>query len=279
MTITITNKLGQKTLGKGGYRLVSTEGFTAADYAPYIIDYGLIDGGRFHSSRVPPRKLKMIFSLFGGESENERQNLIGFFNPKLSHTIQVERNGLIMEIDGYVSAFKTEQESIERPITATLEMICPDPFFRDHIPVTSVYAYFSPQISFPMIFKSNGIIAGYSIAENELSVINGGHDQAGFVIDLQCVQGSVKNIRVENRESGEFILFNGSLNEGDRLKISTVNGDKYVTVNGENSISSISRQSSFFGLDVGNNTIVCSSDSSRKCFNINLTFTPRFLGV
>lgn len=279
MTVTIANKLGQIILGKGGFRLESAQGLTAADYSPHIINYGTIDGGRFHSSKIPPRKLKFVFKLFGTDSENTRESLIGFFSPKVPHNISVNRNGITRNIIGYVSLFDTVCESVNRPVTATVEFICPDPFFRDDTPVHSTYSRLSPLIAFPMIFKPGGIAAGYSIPGNELTVINAGHDETGFVIEITCAEGSAEDIRISNEANGHFILFNGTLNEGDKLKISTENGNKFVTLNGENAISFVNRQSSFFPLETGENKITCVCSSGRKCLDMSLSFTPRFLGV
>ena len=67
------------------------------------------------------------------------------------------------------------------------------------------------------------------------------------------------------------------LTEGDVLEVSTVAGDCYIRLNGEDIFDKIDHMSDFFKLSIGDNFLQYSADIGETEMNVYLYYTPKYL--
>ena len=69
------------------------------------------------------------------------------------------------------------------------------------------------------------------------------------------------------------------MQQGDVLLIDTIERHQVITLNGVNCYQKIDRKSEPFQLDVGDNYLEYDADVNYTNLDVNLFYTPKYLGV
>ncbi|MEV2911104.1 hypothetical protein ABNF65_21460 [Paenibacillus larvae] len=125
---------------------------------------------------------------------------------------------------------------------------------------------------FPVRFSKRG---------SERNILNEGDVTAPIRIEFI---GRAINPSVSNETTGEMILINRELSEGDKLIINTAKGKKDVKIiradgTTESTMNYIDLRSTFFGLQPGENTISYKSNDDTQNTRVVLYYTPLYVGV
>lgn len=131
---------------------------------------------------------------------------------------------------------------------------------------------FSFPLSFPKRFAENG---------KNIVIENKGNVATPLVIEFY---GPAENPEVKNVTTGEYIKVLKNLLKGEKLNITTAFGNKKVELVKEdgsvtNAFGYIDLNSTFFGLEVGNNTLEYSADSGEDEAKVEISFKNRFVGI
>jgi hypothetical protein len=265
------------------YKLMEVEGLESSDYDVNITNNSQFDGGIVESKRISSRSIVFSAEYAGkGDLSFERGKLISFFNPKKTGTLIVDCGNSGRKIDYEVESFKIKQANIYDPLSFSVTLICPDPYFEDIDESQKVIAVWSGGLSFefslPLSFKTRNPNKDAVVAEE---VIVGGHVETPLEIEFQ---GPAKNPTVTNGTTREFIRVNQELKENEVLYINTAYGNKNVKIFGRgdpiNAFNYIDLESTFFNLVPGKNIIEYSNTNETLTEQkVSIKYKNKYLGV
>jgi len=137
----------------------------------------------------------------------------------------------------------------------TVRFFCKNPLFLEPLEVQKEFRETLPMIIFPLTIKENLVFS--SLLGTELRINNRGDAKAGVRIE---VFGPVRNPVIENQTTGEKIVLQTNLLEGEKAIITTHFSDKKVVIyrqSGEsfNAFHLISSETVFFSLASGINRV------------------------
>ncbi len=237
------------------------------------------DGSTVTSVKVEPREITITGDIEKNENElTNRDYLIRFFNPKQEGEMYITRNSVDRKIQYRVSSldFTTNKMYDRMQFTLILEST-EEPYFSDAKNKGNFLTLISPQFTFPLAIFPNKIM-GYRRFKPIMPLINDGDKETGIEVIVTAQRGKMDNIKL-TLNNKEYIQVNQTLNQGDKLKINTNPRKKSVTLNGENIINKIDRNSTFFSLKIGKNILKYECDNGGTNVDINVLFYRKYLGV
>lgn len=262
------------------FRIISISGLEGSSYTIHKADSNQ-DGMVVTGKKIEPREIIIKGDIKKNDNENiNRQKIISFFNPKQTGEVIINRNDISRKIQYEVSSppYFTSSNLFDY-MTFEVILECPDPLLSSVNNYGKNIALITPQFAFPLIIPAGkGKIAGYRTYKNEAILNNDGDTETGLEIVFIASRGEVTNPKIE-LSTGEFIEVITQMARGDILKINTNNRKKSITLNGENIINRINRQSSFFNLKVGTSTIKYSSGKGYVNIDVNIYFYKKYIGV
>lgn len=286
--ITCTNNDGMAlTFGSAfsPYLLVDCDGIYEVENNVSISNNTMIDGATYQGMVTNKRNIVITLKEKSNHKEN-RYQLYQLFKPKTKGTFIYEEDGEKRSIDYYVEKINIASETKVR--TATISLICPDPFFEAPSDITLVMAGWKPEFEFLHEFKAEGEELGTRIDEKLKTIDNiSGAEGIGLTISVKAI-GNVINPSVTLVEAGEFIKVGTSgnpfeMNTGDELIITTGTNNKKVKVNRGGLVIDINEyldeRSEFIQLQSGLNTIGYSADSGENNMTVSISYRYKYLGV
>ncbi|MEG2018067.1 MAG: phage tail family protein [Clostridium sp.] len=258
------------------YKLIKIEGIEASDYEIVINNYTQNDGGYINKKRVLPRDISILFDYCNLKNDGvERQNIIKFFNPKSQGILTVNYCGVERYIIYEIESFKEGRVSLHEPLSFNLNLICPDPYFKDIILGETIATFIGGwkfKFKLPFRFKQKG--------EPKKNIFNDGHVETPVEI---IFKGPAVNPSIINHATGEFIKVERTLTTDDTLYITTEFGNKKVEIerNGvrQNAFHYIDLDSTFFQLQPGDNMIEYTTANELEPQSVEIRYRNRYIGV
>lgn len=261
------------------YKLINIEGISSSEYSVDIVNNAQFDGGTVKSKRVESRLITITAEYPSTEdTETRRQNLIRFFNPYLTGKLYVNYSGVKRVINYEVAGFKDSRENLYDPLKFIINLICPNPFFKDEREFSKDMAGKINSITVPFTIPANGMIMSAKVLRQEATIINNGDKDTGLIISFMA-KGEVSNPKIENLTTGKFLRIVVDLMPGDILTINTNKGNKRIELNGKNISQKMDRSSSFIDMQVGENILKYSADKGYTNLNVYPKWTAEFFGV
>lgn len=261
------------------YKLINIEGISSSEYSVDIVNNAQFDGGTVKSKRVESRLITITAEYPSTEdTETRRQNLIRFFNPYLTGKLYVNYSGVKRVINYEVAGFKDSRENLYDPLKFIVNLICPNPFFKDEREFSKNMAGKINSITVPFTIPARGMIMSAKVLRQEATIINNGDKDTGLIISFMA-KGEVSNPKIENLTTGKFLRIVVDLMPGDILTINTNKGTKRIELNGKNISQKMDRSSSFIDMQVGENILKYSADKGYTNLNVYPKWTAEFFGV
>lgn len=261
------------------YKLINIEGISSSEYSVDIVNNAQFDGGTVKSKRVESRLITITAEYPSTEdTETRRQNLIRFFNPYLTGKLYVNYSGVKRVINYEVAGFKDSRENLYDPLKFIINLICPNPFFKDEREFSKNMAGKINSITVPFTIPASGMIMSAKVLRQEATIINNGDKDTGLIISF-IAKGEVSNPKIENLTTGKFLRIVVDLMPGDILTINTNKGNKRIELNGKNISQKMDRSSSFIDMQVGENILKYSADKGYTNLNVYPKWTAEFFGV
>lgn len=281
-TITITNYLGESVKVKLGeteptHGLFITEidglGPVKADINTSTV--AVSDGTVFNSARANERNIVMkIRFMFAQTIEDSRQLTYKYFPLKHLVKVRVETDNRTSEATGYVES--NEPEIFSEKESTKISILCPDPNFYSLRNDRTVFSGVYPKFEFP--FENNSLteklIEMGSIQNKTYETVTyTGDGEVGVTIKIHAL-GSVGTFTIYNINTRESMkisadkisqLTGSSIVKGDDIIISTVKGDKYITLLRDgvltNILNALERGTDWFQLAKGENIFAFVAES------------------
>ena len=290
-SITITNYLGEDLtleLGapdKSGMYIKKIDGLGPPSANINAKELATSDGGVFNSARANARNIVLELGfMFNPSVEDMRQLTYKYFPIKQKLRFRIDTDNRIAEIYGYVES--NEPNIFSNVETTQISIICPDPYFysagRDGTNAT-VFSGVEPAFEFP--FSNESLTAkliemGTIEYSTEKNIYYNGDSEVGVVITIHAI-GNAGDITIYNTGTRETMkisaekiktITGNGIKNGDDIIISTVKGDKYITLlrDGEytNILNALDKDSDWFQLAKGDNIFAYSATSG----SVNLRF-------
>lgn len=260
-------------------KLINIEGISSSEYSVDIVNNAQFDGGSVKSKRVESRLITITAEYSSTEdTETRRQNLIRFLNPYLTGKLYVNYSGVKRVINYEVAGFKDSRENLYDPLKFIINLICPNPFFKDEREFSKNMAGKINSITVPFNIPARGMIMSAKVLRQEATIINNGDKDTGLIISF-IAKGEVSNPKIENLTTGKFLRIVVDLMPGDILTINTNKGTKRIELNGKNISQKMDRSSSFIDMQVGENVLKYSADKGYTNLNVYPKWTAEFFGV
>ena len=301
-TLTIELTCNGKTLKMGPGQdidITAVSGLESSEVEISTSDNALVDGASVDGKKIKPRPIHIEASFRSSKNNPEnRAKVIKFFNPKytgkaLITNMGVSRN-IEYELEGWTFAASKNMDS---KLKILVDLICPDPYMLNVDNFGKNMANISKCFAFPWrVTRSRlknkldypaegrgmllgGMTMGYRTLHKEVALSNDGDVPTGVQIQFIATRGPVTNPKITNTRTGQYMRVNASLKKDDVLLIDTNDRHQVITLNGVNYYQHIDRKSEPFQLEVGDNYLEYDADENYTNLDVNLFYTPKYLGV
>ena len=279
--------------------ITKVSGLESSEIEISTSDNALIDGASVDGKKIKPRVIHIEASFRSNRNNAEnRANIIKFFNPKytgkaLINCMGVSRN-IEYELEGWTFA---QYRNLDNKLGILVDIICPDPYMLNVDNFGKNMANISKCFAFPWRVTTSrlknkleypaeargmllgGMTMGYRTLHKEVALSNDGDVPTGVQIQFIATRGPVTNPKITNTRTGQYMRVNASLKKNDVLLIDTNDRHQVITLNGVNYYQHIDRKSEPFQLEVGDNYLEYDADENYTNLDVNLFYTPKYLGV
>jgi len=242
-----------------------------------MIDLATNDGGRYNSAKVTPRNITMDIIFHDNEAglsiEELRQKSYKYFPIKKQIRFMIETDERVCETYGYVES--NEPVIFGGRAGTSISIICPDPYFYSVNNQNTVFSGTQSLFEFPFSNDSldfNLIDFGEIISIPEQTVYYSGDVDVGVIIYIHAI-GQADGLTIHNITTSGIIkidtvkliaLTGSTIIAGDDITISTVKGEKYVTLlrDGEyiNILNCLDKDVDWLQLSKGDNLLLYTAE-------------------
>lgn len=267
------------------YLLADCDGIYTVSNKVGISDNTMTDGATYQGTVVSKRNIVLTLR----DKENHRLNryqLYQLFPSKTKGTLTYSEDGVDRVIDYYVESI--DIDSVAKVRTATISLICPDPFFKATSDIVLTMAGWDSGFKFIHEFSADGEAFGQRIQERLKTIENNsGAEGIGLKIEIYA-NGAVSNPSITQVETGNTVKVGTTAHpmnmvNGDLLTITTETNNKKVRFTHEGVTTEINEyldeDSEFIQLIAGTNTIGYAADSGDAYMTVTLTYREKYLGV
>lgn len=279
--MTLTNESNQSLdfndVG-GMFKITQVAGLYPADALINTDQAAYIDGGRFNSSKVNMRTINFGFSI-ERDAEEARRQVYRVLQPKRPVRLNYVSDIYDVYIEGYVQSLVVNHFDAKQ--TVTMVMLCPFPYFKNAQEMIEEFSSVVKKFHFPFASteEPKQLIMGEIKAIPDMYIRNGGMIETGLTIELYA-RGPVSGIKVYNYDTREYIGVNFQMIRGDRITITTGQGNKTATLLREgvstNIFNEIMEGSTWLQLPPGGMTMVYSVEAG---LSTNLILTVRHFNL
>lgn len=302
-TLTIELTCNGKTLRMGpgeDIDITAVTGLESSELDISTSDNALVDGASVDGKKIKPRPIHIEASFKSNKNNPEnRANVIKFFNPKytgkaLITNMGVSRN-IEYELEGWTFA---SVRNMDNKLKILVDLLCPDPYMlnvdnygKNMANISALFAFpwrmlsarmTSGKLDYPDKARGmllGGMTMGYRTLHKEVVLANDGDVPTGVQIQFVATRGPVTNPKITNTGTGQYMRVNVAMQQGDILLIDTNDRHQVITLNGVNYYQHIDRKSEPFKLAVGDNYLEYDADENYTNLDVNLFYTPKYLGV
>ena len=271
-------------------------GLESSDIEISKSDNALVDGETVDGLKIKGRPIHIEASFRDLKNNKEnRQNLIKFFNPKYTGKALIEYMGVSRNIEYRLEGWTFKAKaSLDARLAIVVDLYCPDPYMLNIDNFGKNMAAYTPLFAFPWIITSKkvtglkrpysglalgGRAAGYRTLHKEVALSNDGDVPTGVIIKFVATRGPVSNPNIIRTGTGQFMRVKVEMTQGDVLVIDTNERHQIVELNGVNCYQRVDRRSEPFQLDVGENYLEYAADTNYVNLDVNIYYTPKYLGV
>lgn len=207
-----------------------------------------------------------------------RSQLVRVFNPKLKIGVLEYETPTGTKIINAVSELAPVFANLTSgTVAAVINLLCPNPYWFDKDDHETIMSTPFPKLfSFPLTLGTEMGEEG-----NSGNFVNQGDVPTPLIFEIS---GAVKNPKIINYTTNEFIRIKKTINENEKIVINTSPFDRQITfvdANGmeRNGFQWLDFDSEFFQLSVGENRLKYISDNSEDKATLNIKWHNRYVGV
>lgn len=196
-----------------------------------------IDGVSITSVKALPRSIELGFKIVG-DVEKSIKYFTQYVKSKQYVTLEqiTDNKDIVIKGIATIPPYSRMQQACEIILT----VYCGQPYWEDAKYLVDVLTQYLDLLYFPVAgqyFTPTGRPFGAIDTDMEKEFINNGDTSVGMLIELLCLDGTIVNPQIRcnsGSQVGWSMQLNITLNAQDELQINTVRGNKYITLNGQN---------------------------------------------
>lgn len=226
--------------------------------------------GQFLSSTtIGTRGITIFGWIVGGQNnyadlKRKKSLLNAFISPLQPIEIRVGEYKITGIPESQVKYSKEYIENNEVMCKFLINLLCINPLFQSVNPIDVKAAQSVPKFMFPLAIPStSGMLFGLRESSLFSTIINTGSIPIGIIVTFEA-NGVVNNPKLFDVKTLEFLKLNYNMATGDKIIISTVDGDRYVKAIiadvEYDYFDKLDIDSSWLQLSVGSNTIGYKTD-------------------
>lgn len=223
--------------------------------------YAGMNGSYLNNAFIEKRNVVISFEMRGINIEKRRHALYKVVKTSRYIKVYYRTANIDVYTEGYVET--CEINNFQQLTSGQISIICPDIYWYDTKIQMSDFLHTRGAFRFPFPESDEPFVIGAYDSENLMKIVNDG-DEIGFT--LQIIGGTADNPIIRNIATGEYMMINGTVENGDIITITTKTGRKMVTLerNGvtTNIINRLAVGSTWLTLREGVNRFTLQSDSS-----------------
>ncbi|NFB32654.1 phage tail family protein [Clostridium botulinum] len=241
------------------------------------------DGSTCVGSTLDDRNIVIQGAIIDNKEIN-REKLLSIINPKLQAKL-IYTDGNIKK---YVECIVETAPVItkENKPKFQISFLCNNPYWKDYIDSKVNIALWKGDFHFPLVIpQGKGITMGHREPSLIVNVLNNGQVETGMIIEF-FARGTLKNPSLFNVNTRKFIKINKGMVAGEKFIINTNYGKKKilqelngVTTDILNYLDIVGGGDTFLQLAVGDNLFRYNADSNLDNLEVNIYFSPQYLGV
>lgn len=273
---------------------------------PYFIlkevDWGTIKATHNQTRYVKQIGTTLISTVLGtrdveisgwviAKNENEmtrrKSVLNGFFNPMHTYQIEYDKYKLEVEFNQTVRYSRDKKWNNEVACEWKVDGISTDPLFYELDGKSADTTDTEAKFKFPFIFSqetTEDLVFGEVKINSIIRITNGGQVDTGFIINLSSF-GDVKNPKITNVRTGEEIIINKTMTDGEEIVINTNIGNKSVMgrPNSESELTSYYNyrdfNSTWLQLVIGDNFFIVTAEENYENLKAKFSFNRAYMEV
>lgn len=300
-TLKITLTCNGKTISMGPHEdidIINVTGLESSDIEISASENALVDGETIDGKKIKARPIHIEAKLRSISNNPEfRAAIIQFFNPKYTGKALIENMGVSRNIEYELEGWSFDQKNMDARLGIVVDLICPDPYMLNvdnfgknmasitalfHFPWHVLAGRAENKLEYPEEVRGlilGGMTMGYRTLREEAVLSNDGDVPTGLIIKFTATRGEVSNPKITNTQTGEYMRVVVDMKQGDVLIVDTNQRHQIIELNGVNYYQHVDRGSEPFLLDVGDNYLQYSADGNYVNLDVNLYYTPKYLGV
>lgn len=264
---------------KSGFLIQDIRGLTPADADINVTELANSDGAVFNSSRISTRNVVLTLRFLENPTiEHTRHQSYRFFPTKKPITLLIETDTRTCFVMGYVE--KNDPTIFSKKTGTQVSIVCPDPYLYSINGQSTLFTSSIPVLEFPFFNDSLteklseiGQVANVTVN----TVLYEGDSEVGMTLTINAT-GVAEDVTIFNVNTGESMSIDTSkislvsdpplvehIQNGDEIVISTVKGNKFMTLlrNGSyyNILNTLDRSSNWLRLVRGDNVLAYSAVS------------------
>lgn len=243
------------------YMTSKIEGLNPPNSAISTSAYAGMNGSYLNNAFIEKRNVVISFEMRGTDIEKRRHALYRAVKTSRYIRVYYRTPNIDVYTEGYVET--CEVNNFQKLASGQISIICPDIYWYDTKVQTAEFLHARGAFHFPFPGSDEPFAIGTFDSENLMKIVNDG-DETGFT--LQIIGGTAENPIIRNIATGEYMMINGTVENGDIITITTKTGEKAVTLERsgvtENIINRLAKGSAWLTLRTGANRFALQSDSA-----------------
>lgn len=281
----------EMTIGDGEWRIPNDglENWANLNYSVSSVELPSYDGALVTSKRVSSVDRSIHAVCNSKEPEKARQRVIRFFNPKYTYEVHLTYMGRTRWCKGEQIGFKASEGNIHKKPELDWTILCANPYLLSEGDFGKDIAQIVPMFGFPFVSflpeedgSAPGAPVGFLWSMHEFSqqvdISNDGDVPSGMRVIIRA-SGNVTNPLV--KIGAGYIRVITPMHEGDEIVMDASSRPPKVTMNGENAMQKLDRNSSILDMVIqpGDTTIEYDADDGYQNMSVTVKFNKQYLGV
>lgn len=281
----------EMTFGDGDWRIPNDglENWANLPYDVSSVEIPSYDGALITSKRVSSIDRTITAECVASNGEKQRARVIAFFNPDYTYEIHLTYMGRTRWCEGELIGCKVSEGNIHKDPSVTFTILCPNPYLfsegnfgKDIAAIAGKFGFpfmsFLPQSAGSIAGTNTGFITSHHVFDKDVEMSNDGDVPSGMKIYIRS-KGDVVNPSV--RIGAGYVRVLTTLTQGDEIVLDATSRPPKVTLNGQNAMHLIDRNSSILNMviEVGTTTIEYDADDGDQYMSVAVFFNKQYLGV
>lgn len=267
------------------FLLADCDGLYGIENNVTMSDNTMTDGATYQGSVA--KKRNIVLTLKTKENHRlRRYELYQLFSQGTKGTLTYMEDETERAINYYVE--KVDVDSVKNVRTATVSLLCPDPYFEATADKELTMAGWEQEWEFIHEFVAEGEEFGRRVQEKIKTIENtSGAKGIGITIEIYA-NGAVSDPQITHVETGDYIKVGTEAHplnmvSGDILTVTTQTNNKKVKLTHGGTTTEINEYldegSEFIQLQAGINTIGYSAGSGESNMTVKLIYREKYLGA